>query len=180
MLRERESKDSFHGPWGVHVGSPYQTPSLKFIVKLRQGSGKDRQGMVKGERPKSLEPCLELTLNLVLHHIPASSGTSIRNRLLNSQIKSIHSSTKCLGKGNLKKVSIACRVGREGHHTPSPPKIYCEAQGKGRAKGWLRKVTKRSFIDYRWWMVDILSLMLYTKFGCVTFPPPPPGSLLIS
>ena len=24
----------------------------------------------------------------------------------------------------------------------------------------------RSFIDCRWWMVDILSLMLYTKFGC--------------
>ena len=41
----------------------------------------------------------------------------------------------------------------------------CEAQGKGRAKGRLRKVTQRSFIDYRWWMVDILSLMLYTKFG---------------
>ena len=32
----------------------------------------------------------------------------------------------------------------------------------------------RSFIDGGWWMVDILSLMLYTKFGCVTFPPPPP------
>ena len=30
----------------------------------------------------------------------------------------------------------------------------CEAQGKGRAKGRLRKVTQRSFIDYRWWMVD--------------------------
>ena len=43
--------------------------------------------------------------------------------------------------------------------------IYCEAQGKGRAKGRHRKVTQRSFIDYRWWMVDILSLMLYTKFG---------------
>ena len=44
--------------------------------------------------------------------------------------------------------------------------IYCcEAQGKGRAKGRPRKVTQRSFIDCRWWMVDILSLMLYTKFG---------------
>ena len=41
----------------------------------------------------------------------------------------------------------------------------CEAQGKGRAKGRPRKVTKRSFIDGGWWMVDILSLMLYTKFG---------------
>jgi len=29
-----------------------------------------------------------------------------------------------------------------------------------------RKVTQRSFIDGGWWMVDILSLMLYTKFGC--------------
>ena len=30
----------------------------------------------------------------------------------------------------------------------------CEARGKGRAKGRPRKVTQRSFIDYRWWMVD--------------------------
>ena len=42
---------------------------------------------------------------------------------------------------------------------------YCEAQGKGRAKGRPRKVTKRSFMDGGWWMVDILSLMLYIKFG---------------
>ena len=41
----------------------------------------------------------------------------------------------------------------------------CEAQGKGRAKGRPKKVTQRSFIDGGWWMVDILSLMLYTKFG---------------
>ena len=43
---------------------------------------------------------------------------------------------------------------------------FCEAQGKGRVKGRPRKVTQRSFIDGGWWMVDILSLMLYTKFGC--------------
>ena len=43
----------------------------------------------------------------------------------------------------------------------------CEAQGKGRANGRPRKVTtQRSFIDGGWWMVDILSLMLYIKFGC--------------
>ena len=47
---------------------------------------------------------------------------------------------------------------------------YCEAQGKGRARGGPRKVTQRSFMDGGWWMVDILSLMLYTKFGC--HPPP--------
>ena len=50
----------------------------------------------------------------------------------------------------------------------------CEAQGKGRAKGRPRKVTQRSFIDGGWWMVDILSLMLYTKFGCH----PPTKSLI--
>ena len=43
---------------------------------------------------------------------------------------------------------------------------FCEAQGKGRARGGPRKVTQRSFIDGGWCMVDILSLMLYTKFGC--------------
>ena len=41
----------------------------------------------------------------------------------------------------------------------------CEAQGKGRAKGRPRKVTKRSFIDGGWWLVVYLSLMLYIKFG---------------
>ena len=44
--------------------------------------------------------------------------------------------------------------------------FFCEAQGKGRAKGRPRKVTQRSFIDGGWWMVDILSLMLYIKFDC--------------
>ena len=60
--------------------------------------------------------------------------------------------------------------------------ILLWSSGKGKAKGRPRKVTQRSFMDGGWWMVDILSLMLYTKFGCVTFPPPPPptGSLLIS
>ena len=43
---------------------------------------------------------------------------------------------------------------------------FCEAQGKGRARGRPRKVTQRSFIDGGWWMVVYLSLMLYTKFGC--------------
>ena len=47
---------------------------------------------------------------------------------------------------------------------------YCEAQGKGRARGGPRKVTERSFIDGGWWMVVYLSLMLYIKFGC--HPPP--------
>ena len=48
----------------------------------------------------------------------------------------------------------------------------CEAQGKGRANGRPRKVTQRSFIDYGWWMVDILSLMLYIKWliGCHHHP----------
>ena len=31
--------------------------------------------------------------------------------------------------------------------------LYCEAQGKGRARGGPRKVTKRSFMDGGWWMV---------------------------
>ena len=31
---------------------------------------------------------------------------------------------------------------------------FCEAQGKGRAKGGPRKVTQRTFMDGGWWMVD--------------------------
>ena len=42
---------------------------------------------------------------------------------------------------------------------------FCEAQGKGRAKGRPRKVTERSFMDGGWWLVVYLSLMLYIKFG---------------
>ena len=56
-------------------------------MKLRQGSGKDRQEMVKCERPLSLNPCLELTLKLVAtttHHIAASSTKHLKIRLLNS------------------------------------------------------------------------------------------------
>merc|ERR1711952_581685 len=34
---------------------------------------------------------------------------------------------------------------------------FCEAQGKGRAKGRPRKVTQRSFIDGGWWMVGWLA-----------------------
>ena len=52
--------------------------------------------------------------------------------------------------------------------------IYCEAQGKGRAKGRPRKVTERSFMDGGWWMVVYLSLMLYIKFGCH-----PPSTVLL-
>ena len=33
-----------------------------------------------------------------------------------------------------------------------------------------QRVTQRSFIDGGWWMVDILSLMLYIKFGCHHLP----------
>ena len=51
-------------------------------------------------------------------------------------------------------------------------KYFCEAQGKGRARGGPRKVTQRSFMDGGWWMVDILSLMLYIKFGCHHHHPP--------
>ena len=51
-----------------------------------------------------------------------------------------------------------------------------EAQGKERAKGRPRKVTQRSFIDCRWWMVDggYPFPRAYTKVGCHL---PPTGSL---
>ena len=50
---------------------------------------------------------------------------------------------------------------------------FCEAQGKGRAKGRPSKVTQRSFIDYRLSIIDILSLELTLNLAA-TFPPPPP------
>ena len=49
-----------------------------FIVKLRQGSGKDSQGLANKwplmapKRPQNFNPCLELTLKLVATHPPAS------------------------------------------------------------------------------------------------------------
>ena len=50
--------------------------------------------------------------------------------------------------------------------------IYCEAQGKGRARGGPRKVTERSFMDSGWWMVDILSLELTLKLVATRHHPP--------
>ena len=48
---------------------------------------------------------------------------------------------------------------------------YCEAQGKGRAKGRLRKVTQRSFIDYRWWISFPWCFTLNLVATTTTFPP---------
>ena len=59
------------------------------IVKLRQGSGKGRQGVVNKrplkatERPESLNPCLELKLKLVATfnlNTPAADSTSRADR----------------------------------------------------------------------------------------------------
>ena len=50
-------------------------------------------------------------------------------------------------------------------------KEYCEAQGKGRSKGRLRKVTQRSFVDYRLSIIDILSLsyaQYWSIYSCIT------------
>ena len=44
----------------------------------------------------------------------------------------------------------------------------CEAQEKGRAKGRLRKVTQRPFIDYRLSIIDILSLELTLNLVATT------------
>ena len=60
----------------------------------------------------------------------------------------------------------------ESHSHSFLEKDFCEAQGKGRARGGPRKVTQRSFMDGGWWMVVYLSLMLYIKVGC-HHPPPP-------
>ena len=63
------------------------------IVKLRQGSGKDRQGMARngsqGERPQSLNPCQELTLKLVATHPPPPPPThhpQVSLHLTNGQV----------------------------------------------------------------------------------------------
>ena len=61
--------------------------------------------------------------------------------------------------------SAANTVRLEGDQNLNKIIVKLREREEGRAKGRLRKVTQRSFLDYRWWMVDILSLMLYTKFG---------------
>ena len=67
MLRERESKDSCYGLLGVHVRSPYQTPSQNYCEAQAKAKAKDRQGMVTKRSLKAirLQPLLELTLKLV-------------------------------------------------------------------------------------------------------------------
>ena len=50
--------------------------------------------------------------------------------------------------------------------------LCCEAQGKERAQGRLRKVTQRSFIDYRLQIIDILTLELTLNFVATHYHPP--------
>ena len=60
--------------------------NLTSVVKLRQGSGKDR--------PQSLNPCLELTLKLVAthppttHHPPASLNNCL-DKQLRGQVRQV-------------------------------------------------------------------------------------------
>ena len=62
-----------------------------------------------------------------------------------------------------------------GKIKPEVIRAFCEAQGKGRARGRPRKVTLRSFIDYRLSIINILEPRAYTKFCCHR---PPSGSLI--
>ena len=39
--------------------------------------------------------------------------------------------------------------------------LYCEDQGKGKARARPRNVTQRSFMDGGWWMVDIRVLLIW-------------------
>ena len=71
----------------------------------------------------------------------------------------------CLQLGASAPLTIKSEKPQEGLHGG-----ICEAQGKGRAKGRLRKVTQRSFIDYRLSIIDILSLELTLNL-VATFPP---------
>ena len=59
---------------------------------------------------------------------------------------------------------------QNGKYYTNTRKVFCEAQGKGRAKGPLRKVTQRSFIDYRLSIIDILSLELTLNLVASTHP----------
>ena len=115
----------------------------------------------------STAPSLDNFLNYILHctYIPQPPPTRREQQSYSPELLDYALQRSCSLRGRI------------SHHNKRVNVPYCEAQGKGRAKGWPRKVTQRLFIDGGWWMVDILSLMLYIKFGC---HPPPPGSLLIS
>ena len=48
-------------------------------ARVRQGSARDGS---QGERPQSLNPCLELTLKLVVTHLPPKVSFSLTNGLI--------------------------------------------------------------------------------------------------
>ena len=110
----------------------------------------------------STAPSLDNFLNYILHctYIPQPPPTRREQQSYSPELLDYALQRSCSLRGRI------------SHHNKRVNVPYCEAQGKGRAKGRPRKVTQRSFIDGGWWMVDILSLMLYIKVGC--HPPPPP------
>ena len=59
---------------------PYLDKTLK-LLKFCEAQARVRQGLARdgsqGERPQSLNPCLELTLKLVVTHPPGSLKISV-------------------------------------------------------------------------------------------------------
>ena len=105
--------------------------------------------MVEGERPKSLEPCLELTLKLVCHLPPYI-------RVLNQTFQ--NPPPQFLSQ-------FLWPVGGVwgAHHTPHPSKIYCDAQAKDMSstsqKGKLLKYTKYFYLC----LVNFLDKIFFNK-----------------
>ena len=65
-------------------------------------------------------------------------------------LKTQNSNSDQIAKGSLQNDDCISdgSTGRLGYHAGG----YCEAQGKGRARGGPRKVTEKSFMDGGWWI----------------------------
>ena len=124
---------------------------------------------------------LKWSLMIFILSVMSSSCWARRNEAVKKLVKYIRKLHRILVLNNPTKVSScildylphlnlgqpACRATLRGGEC----KLW--SSGKGKGKGSTRKVTQRSFIDYRLSIIDILSLELTLKL-VATFPPPPP------
>ena len=90
----------------------------------------------------STAPSLDNFLNYILHctYIPQPPPTRREQQSYSPELLDYALQRSCSLRGRI------------SHHNKRVNVPYCEAQGKGRAKGWPRKVTQRSFIDGEWWI----------------------------
>ena len=119
------------------------------------------------------EDVIKFKISKAIFHIIIYPGFCVANLLfVRFYFKKWIFSNLIVAKGFVESLAILM------YYSTSGKAFILWSSGKGKGIGSTQEVTQRSFIDYRLSIIDIDFPMLYTKFGCVTFPPPPPPASL--